>query len=135
MQVQYNILLVLLVLRYSECEGDITLDPLGHNIEEYSKDETLDALDGHFDDDNEEETFDAIDEDETLDALDGHFDDDNVEETFDATEPQNNLSSGTIHTEEPETSSSSKPCLLIFTYFLVTLLIRPHSSQNYLLIA
>ena len=74
-------------------------------------------------------------EDETLDALDGHFDDDDEDETFDATEPQDSPSSATIHTEEPGTSSSSKSCLLIFAYFLVTLLIRSHLSQNYLLVA
>ena len=99
---RYNriFLLVLLVLQYSECEGDITLDSLEHDIEE-----------------GIEEGI----EDETLDALDAHFDnDDDEDETFDATEPQDNPSSATIHTEEPGTSSCSKSCLLIFAYFLVT---------------
>ena len=89
---RYNriFLLMLLVLRYSEYEGDIKLDPLEHDIE----DETLDALDGHFDNDDDED------------------------ETFDATEPQDNSSSTTIHTEKPGTSSCSKSWLIIFAYFL-----------------
>lgn len=93
---------MLLVLRYSECEGDITLDPLEPDIEEGIEDETLDALDGHLDDDDDDKTFDAA-------------------------EPQDNPSSATIHTEKPGTSSSSKSCLLIFAYFFVTLLIRSHN--------
>ena len=101
---------MLLVLEYSECKGDITLDALEYDIEEGFEDETLDVMDGHFGDDDEDETLDA-------------------------TEPQDNSTSATIYAEEPETFSSSKSCLLILAYFIVTLLIRSHLSQNHLLIA
>ena len=101
---------MLLVLQYSECEGDITLDALEYDIEEGFEDETLEVIDGHFGDDDEDEIPDT-------------------------TEPQDNSTSANIYAEEPETFSSSKSCLLILAYFIVTLLIRSHLSQNHLLIA
>lgn len=53
-------ILMLLVLQYSECEKDIILDALEHDIEEGFEDETLDVLDGHLGDiDDEDETLDA----------------------------------------------------------------------------
>lgn len=78
-------LFVLLVLQYSECEGDITLDALEYDIEEGFEDETLDVMDGHFGDDDEDETLDA-------------------------TELQDNSTSATIYAEEPETFSSNHTC-------------------------
>ena len=78
------------------------LDALEHDIEEGYENETLDVLHGHFGNND--------DEDETLDAI----------------EPQDSPSSATVYDEEPGTSSSSKSCLLILTYFLVTVFIRSH---------
>lgn len=54
-------ILMLLVLQYSECEKDIILDALEHDIEEGFEDETLDVLDGHLGNiDDEDQTLDVI---------------------------------------------------------------------------